>query len=131
MASKILHKKTEFYNGILLICASGLGQDLQLPEVWGQKGYAHTKNAVLVDFREYGHDSVQVTVYLVPLQEEFSREGLDHIGNFVIDIPKGAVYIGDISRQTKAIIELGTNRFNFDLLYRYGDGGLNLYLVES
>jgi hypothetical protein len=129
MASSTLFSKTEFYNGILLVCASGFGQDLRLPAVWGRKNFVHTKNALLLDFREYSGESSIATVHLLRKLDPVADE-LRHIGNFSIEAPKNNLYIGGISKQKKAVLELDSVHFTFDLLYDKKDEGLHLYIMQ-
>lgn len=108
--------QTSFYNGLLLICASNIGDSLKIPDSWPkEQAWSKSSNALFIDFRGFNADDLDTiaNIYLI----DHPMRNYKQIVQAVLEIPKRQLYIGDSVKQSSKIIPTPKDKMTIIVYY--------------
>lgn len=95
----------EYFNGLLLVCASGIGEDLVIPENWENNPYALSENALIYDFRSQTNNESPIASVETEIDDQLDNSESKPVIKVQISTPKKKLYVGDILRKNGIVYD--------------------------
>jgi hypothetical protein len=95
----------EYFNGLLLVCASGIGEDLIIPDNWENNPYAISENALIYDFRSAENNESTIASVETEVSDQLDSSESKPVLEVKIATPKKKLYVGDIFRKNGIVYD--------------------------